>query len=381
MKKTIGIGIIGTGFISNSFAICFNSVPKVMDLEGELGMGTKLVAISSNTKQRAEDFATRYQIEHAFDDWRDLVSHPDVDAVAIGSADHEHYPQAMAALENNKHILCEKPIAMNTEECINLCDFAKENKLANAVGFTYLANPAVHLMKDLIDSGELGEIYGFRGHYSEDYFSDPALAYNWRCDSSLAYCGAGADLGYHLAGLLVFLFGLPTKIAASRKINIKQRLDEKNNKMREVSTDDIANAVLKYKNGISGTFQATRTATGRKLYQCLEVHGSRGALLMDLEDLNQLLVHLPHKNKQVEGYTRVLIGPEHKFYKYFCPAPGHGLSFNDFVTIQVGEFLRSIVDKNAKPIADLVLGLKVQRIISSMIDASDRKEWIDIETS
>lgn len=378
-RKTIGVGIIGTGFISNTFAICFNAAPQVMDLESELELTTKLVAISSNTKQRAEDFATRYKIEHAFDDWSELCAHPEVDAVVIGSADHEHYPQAMAALENGKHILCEKPIAMNTAECVKLCDMARERRMANAVGFTYLANPAVFQMKDLIESGELGEIYSFRGHYSEDYFSDPNRAYNWRCDSSLAYCGAGADLGYHLAGLIAFLFGLPSKVAGLRKVNIKERLDKSSGKMREVTTDDIANAVLKFDSGISGTFQATRTATGRKLYQCLEVHGSKGALLLDLEDLNQLYVHLPNKNQAIEGYTRVMIGPEHKFYKYFCSVPGHGLSFNDFVTIQAGEFLRSIVDKNAKPVADLEHGLKAQKIIAAIIDSDATKKWVAIK--
>ena len=378
-SKTIGIGILGTGFISNSFATCFAAAPRVLDLEGELDTTTKLVAVSSNTPKRAKDFAARYGVQYAFSDWRELVSHPEVDAVAIGSADHEHYPQALAALESGKHILCEKPIAMKTEECEEICEFAKKQGVAHAVGFTYLANPAVALMKKLIDGGELGEIYGFRGHYSEDYFSDPARPYNWRCDETLAYCGAGADLGYHLAGLLALLFGMPSKVAGLRQINIKERLDEKTGKPEKVTTDDLASAIFKYKSGISGTFQASRTATGRKLYQCLEVHGTKGALLMDLEDINQLYVHLPHKNKAVEGYTRVLIGPEHKYYKYFCPAPGHGMSFNDFVTIQVGEFLRSIVDEKAKPIADLDLGLQAQKIIAAIIDSSASKKWVEIK--
>ena len=377
-NKKLGLAITGTGFISTAFAVAFKAAPKVLDLEGELGLGIELVGVSSRTQKRAEDFASRYGVANAFDDWKTMIADERVDVVAIGSEDHQHYEQGMFALEHGKHLLCEKPIAMKTEECEKLYKFAQEQKVAHAVGFTYLANPAVFLMKDLIESGELGDIHSFRGHYNEDYFSDPAMPYNWRCDATRAYCGAGADLGYHLAGLLCMLFGLPSKVAALRHTNIKERLDEATGKMREVTTDDITNAIIQYKSGISGTFQASRTATGRKLFQCLEIHGTKGAVLLDLENLNQLLVHLPHKNPQLEGYTKISIGPTHKYYKYFCPAPGHGMSFNDFVTIQAAEFLRSIVDKNAKPVADLGLGVQAQKMISAMVEASSTRKWVGV---
>lgn len=372
--KTIHIGIIGTGFISRSFALSFATAPRIMNLLGDLGLGVKLAAISSHSKTRAEEFAYRYKVDTAYEDWRQLVTDKNIDAVLIGSEDHLHFSQAALAIENGKHILCEKPIAMNTEECEKLYKMALEHNIVHAVGFTYMANPAMFLMKELIKNDKLGEIYSFSAHYNEDYFSDPDTPYSWRCDAQRAYCGAGADLGYHLAAALIYLFDQPAKVAALRQTKVKQRKDPNGN-LRDVTTDDITNAIIKYDNGLSGTFQSSRAATGRKLYQRLEIHGSSGAVLLDMEDMNQLYIHLPRGNKAIEGYTRVLIGPEHEYYKYFCPAPGHGLSFNDFITIQAARFLEATCNKDVKPIADLKFGLQVQKLIAAMVVSADSSLW------
>ena len=374
--KNIGIGIIGSGFISRSFALSFASAPKTMNLLGDHGITVNLAAASSHSKERAQDFASRFGVARAYDDWRQLVADDNVDAVLVGSEDHLHFAQAALAIEHGKHVLCEKPIGMSTEECEKLYKMAQDKGVVHAVGFTYLANPAMFLMKELIDSGELGEIYSFSGHYNEDYFSDPQTPYNWRCDEKRAYSGAGADLGYHLAGALIYLFGSPAKVAALRQVKVKERKDA-DGASKPVTTDDITNGIIKYDNGISGTFQSSRVATGRKLYQRLEIHGTKGAILLDMEDFNQLYVHLPHKNKAIEGYTRVMVGPEHKYYNYFCPAPGHGMSFNDFITIQASQFLRAIGGSGA-PIADLSFGLSVQKLIAAMARSSEAGEWASV---
>ncbi len=373
-KKTINVAVIGTGFIARAFAVAFDTVAETF----QLNTNVCLFAVSSRTAARAADFAARYGVVKHYGDWRKMLEDPDVDAVLIGSEDWEHYEQALFAMEAGKHVLCEKPIAMSTDECVNLVAKARETRVANAVGFTYLANPAVFLMKELIEEGKLGEIYSFSAHHNQDYMSDPNALYTWRCDEKRAYLGALADLGYHLIALLLKLLGMPESLAAMRCRSVRQRRDMQGN-MLPVTTDNIAHAIIKYAGGPSGIFQTANVASGRKLYLRLEIHGSKGALLLDQENLNQVSVHLRDKDARTEGYRRILIGPEHRFYKYFCPAAGHGLSFNNFVTIQAGEFISAILDPQHKPIADLEFGLGVQRVIESMVTSAEKSSWIQVK--
>lgn len=371
--KTVNLAIIGTGFIARSFAFAFDTAPQTF----QMPMTARLYAVSSRTRARAAAFADRYAVTKHYDDWRQMIDDPKVDAVLIGSEDHEHYAQALYAIEAGKHVLCEKPIAMTTQECEILYKKTRQAKVVNAVGFTYLANPAIALMKELLYEKALGELYSFSAHHNQDYMSDPNTLYTWRCDATRSYLGALADLGYHLVAALVYLFGMPKKLAAVRCFNVRARKDM-HGKTLPVTTDNAAHAIIKYANGLSGIFQTGNIASGRKLYLRLEIHGSKGALLLNQENLNEVQVHLQDKDKRVEGYRRVLIGPEHMYYKYFCPAPGHGLGFNNFVTIQAREFLGAILDSKYKPIANLGFGLGVQRVIEAMATSSAQSKWIEI---
>ena len=138
-----------------------------------------------------------------------LVKDPAVDLVIIGSPPNLHYEQAKLALENGKHLMAEKPVAMNATECKELYDIAKKNNLVTAVGFTYLANPGMFLARELIAEKKLGQIYSFNGHFLVDDFAYPEKPYHWCCDEKIAGYGTTNDLGYHIVAKLMTLFGLP----------------------------------------------------------------------------------------------------------------------------------------------------------------------------
>ena len=178
-----------------------------------------------------------------------------IDLVLIGTRDHQHFAQAMEAIAAGKHFLCEKPIAMTLEECERLYKEVQNKSCRHAVGFTYLANPLIPLLKRLIQDGSLGEIYSFSGFANEDALGDPKSPYTWRSDNKLSCYGTSADLGYHFLAQLLYFFGDPAEVIACREIGVKRRKDGQG-KMREVNTDGVINAVIRYANGISGNFQA-----------------------------------------------------------------------------------------------------------------------------
>ena len=373
MSDSLRIGILGTGFIARSFALAFAAAPKTLDLSVDV----ELEAVASHSQERARDFAKRFKANKSYTDWRDLVANKQIDLVIVATKDHEHYEQAMAILAADKHLLCEKPIAMTLAECEKLYARAQNKKLQHAVGFTYLANPLMPVIRELIGDGSLGDIYSFSGFANEDALCDPESLYTWRSDKELACYGTSADLGYHFLAQIIYLLGSPSEVAACRDIGVKERKDARG-KMLPVTTDGVLNAVIRYDNGISGNFQASKLCTGRKLYHRIELHGSKGAVLMDLEDINAVNVYFREKSRRLSGYRRIMAGTAHPHYECFCPADGHGLSFNDFITIQAACLIKAIRNEDEKPIADLGFGLRVHRVLDALIRAADTQEWVAV---
>lgn len=377
----LGIGIIGAGYISCAHSIAFNSVAAIM----EPNLDVHFAAACSPFPEELAQFKDRFNFSTGYEDWRDLVKDPAVDLVIIGSPPNLHFEQAKMALENGKHLLAEKPVAFNADECKVLYEIAKANNLHTAVGFTYLANPGMFLARELVEEKKLGEIYSFNGHFLVDDFAYPDKPWHWSCDEKIAGYGTTNDLGYHIVGKLVTLFGLPAKALGCRQTKVAERKD-RDGKTRPVTSDDMASAILEYDNGISGTIQVSRAATGRDQFIHLEVNGSEGSFVLDMENMNHFSLYLREEDKRLEGFRRIMIGPEHKNYSRFCPADGHGLGFNDFIIIQNGHFLGEIAGtpqngsdgETYKAIADLEKAWQVQKVIDAIAISSDTEKWMDI---
>ncbi len=372
-RPIIKLGILGTGFIARSFAMSFVAAPKTLDL----AVDVSLEAVASHSDERASAFAKRFNVRKTYTDWKELIADEEVDLVIVATKDYEHYVQAMAVLAAKKHLLCEKPIAMTLSECETMVDVADKSGVKHAVGFTYLANPLMPFTRDLIEQGSLGEIYSFSGFANEDALCDPQTPYTWRCDNKLACYGTSADLGYHFLAQMIYLLGDPIEVAACREIGVPERPNEKG-ELLPVTTDGMINGVIRYANGVSGSFQASKLCTGRKLYHRIEIHGSKGAVLMDLEDINTVNVYLRENSRRLAGYKRIMAGSAHPPYGYFCPADGHGLGFNDFITIQAAALLDAIHKDDSEVIADLTMGLRVHRVLDSLIRAADSLKWIKV---
>lgn len=384
MSKRIGIAVIGAGYISCAHAIAFNSVSAIM----QPNVSIEFVAACSPFPEELAGFKKRFNFTKGYENWEDLVTDPDVDLVVIGSPPHLHYTQAKMVLEKGKHLLCEKPVAMNATECKELYDIAKKNELSTAVGLTYLANPGMFLARELIAEGKLGQIFSFNGHFNEDHLAYPELPWHWHCDEKIAGYGATNDLGYHITSKLITLFGSPNRLVGYRQTKVKQRKDAKSGEMRQVTSDDMASAVIEYDSGITGTWQVSRVATGRDQFIHLEVNGSNGSLILDMENMNHFSLYLRDEDERLQGFRRIMISHSHKNYSRFCPADGHGLGFNDFIVIQNGHLLGEIAGtpegpdgsgETYKAIANLEMALKVQKVIDAIAESSDNEKWIEVK--
>ena len=323
--------------------------------------------------------ANQYGWESCEPDWKKVVSDPEIDIIDIATPGNTHVEIALAAARHGKHILCEKPLAMNYAETKLLYEVAEEHKVKHMVNFNYRRVPAIVLARDLIKSGKLGEIYHFKALYQQDWAGDPSVPFVWRFDKKLAGAGSMADKGSHVIDLARFLVGEIQQVTAMSEIFIKERAVSGNpSLMEKVTTDDAAMFLTKFENGAMGLFETSRISIGYKNALQFEVNGSKGCVRFNLERLNELDLYLADDdNKATQGFRTILVTePQHPYMDKWWPA-GHIIGWEHLFIHQYYEFIKSIVD-DYQPAPSFFDGMKNQQIIEAVEKAAAERVWITI---
>jgi predicted dehydrogenase len=360
----LGFGLIGTGFMGRAHAIALAEVAAVYDDIAK----PRAVCVADVSEESAARAAEALRFEQGSSDWRRLVANPEVDVVDVCTPNHLHYEMALAALEAGKHVYCEKPLALTVAEAERLARAARRAGVVHGVGLNYTTNPMIRTAREIVASGEIGEVLHFSGRYFEDYMASPDVPFSWRCERRLAGSGALADLGSHLINLVHFLLGRPHAVTAETITAIRERRGP-DGKMRTVENEDVARAFLTLGSGAAATLEISRIATGRKCGLAFDLFGTRGALRFDQERMNELELYTAGDAPGRSGYRTLLAGPAHGDYARFCPAPGHGLGINDLKVIEMHDFIRA-VERGERFYPDFDEGLAVQRVMQAIEDAA-----------
>jgi predicted dehydrogenase len=374
MAAPLRFGLIGSGYMGRAHAIALQGAAATFGADYVV----ECVVLADATSEQAKRAASALGFAASTADWRELIADPRIDVVDITTPNYLHADMALAAIAAGKHVYCEKPLALDIKESIAIVAAAQRAKICNAIGFNYICNPLLQVARDMIAAGELGEIVTFRGSYLEDYMSDPAGPYTWRCQRKLAGSGALADLGSHLINMGHFLLGPIARVSASLRTVHQQRLDSASGERRAVENEDIAQALFEFTSGVRGTMEISRVATGYKCGLAVEVHGTRGTLLFDQERMNELQFYSAADAPGRRGFRTILAGPEHTDYAAFCPAPGHGLGINDLKVIEVRNLIRAIRSGSAAS-PDFAEGLRVQQVMTAMERSAEQRSWLEVE--
>jgi len=265
--KTIGIAFLGSGFAQKVQAPAFETCP-----------GVKLIGASS--PNNSEKFAQQFSMPVHTADWKALVKRDDVDLVCVTSPPLLHHEQTMFALEHNKHILCEKPFAMNLTQAVEMAALAKKKNVMAIIDHELRFSPAVVYVRNTISGGELGKIYHASAVSHLAGRRDASLPYTWWSDKQWGG-GAWGAIGSHLIDMLRYLVG---EIADSKTIKgtaIATRKD-KTGKDTAVTSDDMASATVKFENGALGYIFTTVVGNENKME--FEVTGEKGSIKIDMED-------------------------------------------------------------------------------------------------
>src|SRR6202011_5154204 len=155
---SIGIGLIGTGFMGKSHAIAFHAVSSVF---GNI-LRPKLHVVCDVDPKRTQTKAEEFGFENWTTHWQEVLDDPSVQIVSITTPNHLHREMAVAALEKGKHVYCEKPMAVSLSDAKQMANAAAASDRVTLLGYSFAKNPALFAAKRLLEEGLIGEVFEFR---------------------------------------------------------------------------------------------------------------------------------------------------------------------------------------------------------------------------
>jgi predicted dehydrogenase len=373
MKPELNIGLIGAGYMGKAYAIALKAVGTVYDLPLTPVCHTLAV---SNPKQ-AEDKARALGFQRVTTDWQSLIDNPEIDVIAVCTPTYLHKEMVQAALRAGKHVICEKPLALNAAEARLMAQAAAQADVKTQVGYCYAKNPAAKLAKKLIEEGRIGEITHFRGTHNEDYLLDPSSEINWRLQKDTASeAGALLDLASHIINMGHYLCGPIESVVGRSQIVIPKRPDRHGN-LHPVENDDQANLLAQFANGALASFECSRVAAGRKMGLTYEITGTKGSLYFDQERMAELQLYEACGDAQTQGFKTILIGPEHPEYVNFCLGAGHGFGYNGMIVVQMKDFIESVAT-GVDNWATFKDALHTAEVVESVITSTQTQAWVKV---
>lgn len=370
--KGIRIGLIGAGWMGKAHTTAFHNAKMIFGDDVPV-----FEMISDVNEEQVKNMAESLGYNRYTTDWTDIVKDPDIDLVDVATPNSMHFEMVKAALENGKHVFCEKPLSLSGEQSQILADLAAEKNVVNYCGFSNLMNPANQYVKDLVQSGKLGKIMRIHATYDQDMLLDPKQPITWRHVNKFAGSGALGDLASHLLSVSQMILGDIEEVNAVDSIVIPERPLPGKNEMGKVENDDLITFLVKYKNGAIGDISASRVATGRKNYFYYEIQGTEGTVVYDLERMCEVQVYFKadadKDNGRDCGFRTVLLNPEHKGFKYFQPAGGIAIAFDDMKTLQAHELMQAMNGGSYE--GSFAMGAKVDGVISAVLKSVKSRQW------
>jgi predicted dehydrogenase len=324
-RPVVSVGMLGHGFMGKTHANALKTIPYIF-WPGSARV--ELAAIAGRSEEKLAESAARYGWSRFTTDWRDIVDDPDIQIFDNVGPDAAHVEPTLAAIRAGKHVVCEKPLATTVEDALMLERAAAEAGVRNLTCFNYRFVPAVRLARDLIQDGQLGEIYTASFRYAQEWRTDPAAVLP-------SWTGALDIIGCHAIDQARYLIGEIADVSAILTAPVTSE--------SRGEPIDTVSAVLGFAGGAAGTLQATLVAPGRKNLLGWEINGSLGSLAWDLENLNVLRRHRRGGPAATDGFDTMLVTEAHHPLAGPWWPSGHILGWEHGHVNMLAHFVDSVV--------------------------------------
>ncbi|MEU9510091.1 Gfo/Idh/MocA family oxidoreductase [Micromonospora sp. NPDC048170] len=397
--RQLRVGMVGYAFMGAAHSQAWRTVNRVYDLPAR----ARMALICGRDGGKVADAADRLGWEAYTTDWRDLIARDDIDVVDVCTPGDSHAEIALAALAAGKHVLCEKPLANTVAEARAMAAAASTAQAAGVrsmCGFNYRRVPAVAMMRQLVADGRLGVIRHVRATYLQDWIVDPEFPLVWRLQRDRAGSGALGDIGAHIIDLTQYVTGRRiTGVSAVTETFVRERplpagssglaatvdgsaadgADGHHPATGTVTVDDAAVFVARLDGGVLATYEASRFATGRKNALRVEINGSLGTVVFDLERLNELEFYDATRPTAEQGFSRILVTEgEHPYMSAWWP-PGHLIGYEHSFTHQMRDFVEAVAT-GMDPAPSFADGLQVQLVLDAVTRSAELgSSWTEVE--
>jgi predicted dehydrogenase len=303
---TIGIGMLGAGFIGQMHSLTFGSVGASKQ---EPQLSGRLITLADTNLALAEEVQKRYGWERISADWHAAVDNPAVQIFINSGPNDAHAEPSIAAAALGKHLFSEKPLARTGDEAFSIWRAAEAAGVKHMCAYIHRFIPALQLARRMIADGEIGRIRHFRSNFLID-MQHPDGSLSWRYSTSRAGGGATGDLGSHHIDQARFLVGEVRRVHAMLKVWSKDTAE----RITDVN-DDWFVAGAELDNGVTAAFEASRVSEGHPLTGRIEVDGTLGTLRWEMSRVSELHLTEPRKGQR----TISVVAPEHPYSDFWLP--------------------------------------------------------------
>jgi predicted dehydrogenase len=374
------VAIAGTGFIG---AVHAHAARRA---------GAHVVGVAASSPERSREAADRLRVERSYDDAMALATDPDVDVVHICTPNHLHGPLASAALAAGKHVVCEKPLALDAAEARELVDTARGSGLVATVPFVYRFYALVREARARVAAGGIGPVRLVHGSYLQDWLAT-ADDDNWRVDPAL---GGGsrafADIGSHWCDLVEFVSGdRIVAVCAETATAVPERVVAEAHAFdpgaahaagprRVVTTEDIGLVLFRTAGGAVGTVVVSQVSPGRKNRLQFEIAGADASLSFDQEQPETLWVGRRPSSELVVrdgAYLDPAASP------YAVLPPGHPQGYQDCFDAFVADTYRAIGAGGTGAVDGLPTftdGARAAEITDTVLRSASSGRWEEVPT-
>jgi predicted dehydrogenase len=324
----MNVGIIGCGLIGRKRAAALAAFPK-----------DKLIAVCDVDGERASALAKDFHCESETE-WRHLTQRKDIDVIINSSINEVLEEITVGALEQGKHVLCEKPLGRNAAEAQRMVDAAQQNNAMLKTGFNHIFHPALWKAKELVDARAIGSLLSIRARYGHG--SRQGMEKEWR--SSKKLCGGGEllDQGVHVIDLIRWFAG-----------EIEQVYSKVETKFWDIEVEDNAFAILTCKNNVTAMFHVSWT-NWRNIFS-FELFGSDGYLVVNGLGGSYGPETLEWGKRKQEGGR-----PDIKLFEY----PPSDISWE----MEWKEF-RMAIEEKRQPLKNGTDGLRANQVVEAMYES------------